>query len=382
MATPRWVDLALGAVLGASMLLAATVAAGAATPDELAGWAWLAVGGAVVATALFRAAPLVGLLTGAATLIAYHLAVGDPLGLAWPLVVVVYGVARAGHLRAGAGFAAAYLATLFAHRVIDGAALDGVALLHAAAQEGLLLAGALLVGEVVRTRVLQAETARGHLAALERSQEEETQRRIAEERLRIAHDLHDLTAHTVSVVSLHAGVARERFDRDPEQARASLATIEEASRQAATELRGLVGLLRSDNASLSSDGRDAVHRAVEAARSTGLDVELRLDPPDLNLAGPPGLAVGRIVQESLTNVLRHADARRAEVTIRNGDGALEVAIVDDGAGPPNDLTPAQHGVGLAGMRERLEVLGGTLHHGRGAEGGFEVHARLPTRGAP
>jgi signal transduction histidine kinase len=367
--------------MGASVLLAATVAAGAATPDELAGWAWLAVGAVVVATALFRAAPLVGLLVGAATLVGYHLAVGDPLGLAWPLVVVVYGVARAGHLRAGAGFAAVYLATVFAHRAIDGTALDGVAMLHAAAQEGLLLAGALLVGEVVRTRVLQAETAREHLAALERGQEEETQRRIAEERLRIAHDLHDLTAHTVSVVSLHAGVARERFDRDPEQARASLSTIEDASRQAATELRGLVGLLRSEQTP-PSDGCDAVHRAVEAARSTGLDVELRLDPPDLPLTGPGGLAVGRIVQESLTNVLRHARARHAEVTIRKADGALGVVVVDDGDGPPDDLTPPQHGVGLAGMRERVEVLGGTLRHGRGAEGGFEVNARLPARGAP
>lgn len=368
--------------MGASVLLAATVAAGATTPGELAGWAWLAVGGVVVATALFRAAPLVGLLVGAAALVSYHLAVGDPLGLAWPLVVVVYGVARAGHLWTGAGFAAAYVATVFSHRAIGGAALDGVALLHAAAQEGLLLAGALLVGEVIRTRVRQAETAREHLAALERGQEEETQRRVAEERLRIAHDLHDLTAHTVSVVTLHAGVARERFDHDPRQARASLATIEEASRQAATELRGLVGLLRSDDTPPSSDGLEAVHQAVEAARSTGVSVELRLDPPDLNLAGPAWLAGGRIVQESLTNVLRHADARHVKVTIRKDDGALDVTVVDDGAGPPDDLTPPQHGVGLLGMRERVEVFGGTLRHGRGAEGGFEIHARLPARSDP
>jgi signal transduction histidine kinase len=367
--------------MGASVLVAVTVAAGSGSPAELPASAWIAVSGVVAATVMFRVAPRTGLLVGAAALVGYHVAVGDPLGLAWPLVVAVYGVARAGHLWVGVGFSVAYLTAVVSHRAIEGVATDGLTLLHAAAQEGLLLAGALLVGEVVRTRVLQAETARERLTLLQRHQDEETQRRIAEERLRIAHDLHDLTAHTVAVISLHAGVARERFDRDPDQARASLSTIDATSKQAAKELRGLVGLLRSDEPP-PPDGLDAVHRAVDAARSTGLMVDLHIEPPGLTLTGPTGIAAARIVQESLTNVLRHARAEHAAVTIRATDGTLEIWVTDDGASPIQHAGVPQPGVGLRGMRERVDVLGGTLTHGRGTSGGFEVHARLPPRSSP
>ena len=378
LAAAGWVDLGLAAAMGGSVLLAATAAAGAASPAELPTMAWLAVGGVAAATVLFRTAPVTGLLIGTATLLGYHVTVGDPLGLAWPLAVVVYGVARAGHLWVGAGFGGIYLAAFFVHLLIIDMPADGLALLHNAAQEGLLLAGALLVGEVVRTRVRQAETARDLLVLHQQQQEQQTQRRIVEERLRIARDLHDLTAHTVSVVSLHAGVARERFDHDPQAARASLHTIEQTSKQAAGELRELVGLLRSDETA-PADALDAIRRAVGVTRSAGLWVDLQLDPSGPPLAGPAGLATARIVQESLTNVLRHAEARNARVRIGGEDGALDISITDDGVGPaPNGTTP-HPGVGLRGMRERAEALGGTLTHGHGSSGGFEVHARLPAR---
>ena len=141
--------------------------------------AWLAVAGVAVATALFRSAPLVGLLIGTTALLGYHVTVGDPIGLAWPLAVVAYGVARAGHLWVGVGTAATYLGAVFIHRLVAEMVIDGMALLHHAAQEGLLLLGALLVGEVVRTRVLQAEAARKLLGLHQQQQEQHTRRRIS-----------------------------------------------------------------------------------------------------------------------------------------------------------------------------------------------------------
>lgn len=376
-----WMDVGLAVAMGGSVLLAATVAVGAASPAELPPTGWLAAGGVAVATVLARTAPLAALSIGTVTLLTYHVTAGDPLGLAWPLAVVVYGVARAGRLWVGAGFGAVYLAAVFLHRSIIDAPSGGLAVLHAAAQEGLLLAGALLVGEVVRTRARQAEVARELLALHHQQQEQQTQRRIVEERLRIARDLHDLTAHTVSVVSLHAGVARERFDRDPEAARAALQTIEQTSKQAASELRELVGLLRHGDTS-PADPLSAIHRAVGVTRSAGLSVDLLLDPSDPPLAGPAGLAAARIVQESLTNVLRHADARHAQVRIAVDDGTLDISITDDGIGPTSNGTTASPGIGLRGMRERAEMLGGTLTHGRGSSGGFRVHVRLPARSEP
>lgn len=378
-AIARWVEAGLAITMGGSMLLTVTAAAGTGSPAALPAMAWVAVAGVVVATALFRTAPLVGLLIGAAALVGYHVTVNAPLGLAWPLVVVIFGVARAGQLWIGAGFAVVYLGTVFAHRWIIDTAGNGLALLHGAAQEGLLMAGALLLGEVVRSRVLQAETARTLLELQEQRQEHETQRRIAEERLRIARDLHDLTAHTVSIISLHAGVARERFVHDPQAAQASLLTIEETSRQAARELRGLVGLLRSDEPP-PLDALSAIRRAVEATRSAGLSVDLQLTPSHLPLTGPEGITAARIVQESLTNVLRHAKATHARVQIRDEDGMLNIVITDDGIGPAGGETGLHQGFGLRGMRERVEALGGTLTYGRGSDRGFEVHARLASRG--
>ncbi len=371
-----WLDTALAITMGVSVLL--SVASAAEASETLPRTAWLAVFGVAVATALFRSAPLMGLLVGTTALLGYHVTVGEPIGLAWPLAVVAYGVARAGHLWLGVGFAGAYLGAVFAHRLLVEMAIDGVALLHHAAQEVLLLLGALLVGEVVRTRAQQAETARTLLALHRQQQEHHTQRRIIEERLRIARDLHDLTAHTVSVISLHAGAARERFDHDPEAARTSLVTIHEASKQAARELRGLVGLLRSDEVP-SPDVRDTIQQAVARARSAGVTVDLRFDPPALALAGPVGIAVARIVQESLTNVLRHAKATHARVHVYEEAGTVNVVVTDDGVGPQWDGSVPQPGFGLRGMRERVEALGGTLTYGRGDHGGFMVHARLGGR---
>ena len=155
-------------------------------------------------------------------------------------------------------------------------------------------------------------------------------------------------------------------------------TIHEASKQAARELRGLVGLLRSDEVP-SPDVRDTIQQAVARARSAGVTVDLRFDPPALALAGPVGIAVARIVQESLTNVLRHAKATHARVHVYEEAGTVNVGVTDDGVGPQWDGSVPQPGFGLRGMRERVEALGGTLTYGRGDHGGFMVHARLGGR---
>lgn len=219
-------------------------------------------------------------------------------------------------------------------------------------------------------------------AELRRSQERNTHGAIVAERVRIARDLHDVVAHHVSVMGVQAGAARRVLDTDPELSRAALQTVEETARTAIGELRGLLGVLRAEDqpeaetASLSgTPGLDQLPELVSTARSTGLQVEHGVygDPRPV----PDGIALSayRVVQEALTNVVRHAGARTADVRVRYLDNALEVEITDDGRGR-SGRTPA-NGFGLLGMRERVAVHGGELEAGPRRGTGFRVRASLP-----
>jgi len=207
----------------------------------------------------------------------------------------------------------------------------------------------------------------------------EAEAAVAEERSRIARELHDIISHTVSVIGLQAGAAERMLDRDPDRAREPLQSIQERARESVLELRRLFGILREgeDRAELSPQPRLAQLRVLlEQVRGAGLDVELHVEGKALPL--PPGveLSAYRIVQEALTNVLKHAHASRADVLLRYGDGALELEVTDDGVGAAANGS----GHGLIGMRERAAVYGGTLATGRRPTGGFFVTAQLPHDG--
>ncbi|MFD9561411.1 histidine kinase [Streptomyces sp. NPDC059994] len=232
------------------------------------------------------------------------------------------------------------------------------------------------IAELTRVRREQWARAGAERAAADR-------RRADEERLRIARELHDVLAHSISVINVQAGVGLALLDSDPEQARTALTTIKSASKEALGEVRQVLDTLRTpgDAPRSPAPGLDRLPELVEQAAAAGLTVETATTGSPRAL--PPGadLAAFRIVQEALTNVVRHSGSRAARVVLDYAPDVLEVRVDDDGpAGPGN---AGGSGNGLIGMRERAAALGGTIEAGPRPDGGFRVVARLPlTRTAP
>ena len=237
------------------------------------------------------------------------------------------------------------------------------------------------VSAVVRSRRDRAEASAVSAAEAQR-------RRVTEERLRIARELHDVVAHNMSLISIQAGVALHLLDQQPEQARTSLTTIRQASKDALVELRSILGVLRQvdepeDGAPRRpTSGLDRLDELVERSQAAGVDVRLEADADDL--AGLPGavdLAAFRIVQESLTNVARHSDDTAPVVRLRRTPDELVVEVLDEGPAVNGSGggagAGAGGGYGITGMRERVAALGGRLEAGPRPGRGFAVHAWLP-----
>ncbi|GIF77556.1 sensor histidine kinase [Asanoa siamensis] len=225
-------------------------------------------------------------------------------------------------------------------------------------------------GELGRTRMIRRR--------------EERQRIVDAERARIARELHDVVAHTVSVMLVQAAAAADIFDARPEKARAALDTIQEAGRTALDELHAMLRTMRPDEA-VEAEPRTpqpGLEQLDELARSLGVTgLVVAVDRTGVERPVPPdvGLSAYRIVQESLTNSLRHGRARRADVRLAYDETEIRLDITDDGTGGSTGRAAAGGGHGLTGMRERARLLGGTLDAGPRATGGFQVSARLPLR---
>lgn len=214
---------------------------------------------------------------------------------------------------------------------------------------------------------------------LERDQERATRDAVTEERARIARELHDVVAHAVSVIVVQAGAARTILDQDPERARQALAQIEDTGRAGLTELRRLLGVLEAEGEEpgrAPQPGLDRLDELLEIVRATGLPVEATVEGVPRSLSPGVDLAVYRLVQEALTNAMKHAGDAHAHVRLRYREHALDVEVSDDGRGPARDGEPTS-GRGLIGMRERVAMFGGTLDAGERAGGGFVVHAHIP-----
>ena len=213
---------------------------------------------------------------------------------------------------------------------------------------------------------------------LEREREERARAAVVEERIRIARELHDVVSHSISVIAIQAQAVRRRLGSDHSQEADDLRVVETTARQAMLEMRRLFGVLRAhgDSPSLAPQpGMDQLERLVEKTRSTGLPVDLCIEGDPYPLAPGVDLAAYRIVQESLTNALRHAGGTRAHITVRYEDARVELEIADDGAGVGSG--GGDEGHGLAGMRERVLLYGGTIEAAPRPEGGFRVRATLP-----
>lgn len=241
-------------------------------------------------------------------------------------------------------------------------------------QEGVIaawVAAIVAVSELARTRREQWVKERAERAQAAR-------RRADEERLRIARELHDVLAHSISVINVQAGVGLALLDTDPEQARSALTTIKAKSKEALGEVRQVLDTLRTpgDAPRAPAPGLDRLPELVRQAASAGLTVDVEGEPP--RLAPGTDLAAFRIVQEALTNVVRHSGSRHARVHLDHGDGAtLRLRIDDDG--PATGADAGGSGNGLAGMRERAAALGGTIEAGARGDGGFRVLAVLPLK---
>ncbi|MFF4888716.1 sensor histidine kinase [Micromonospora chersina] len=202
---------------------------------------------------------------------------------------------------------------------------------------------------------------------------------LARERERISRELHDVVAHHVAVIAVQAAAAEDVFDASPERARAALGAITASARSALTELRAMLHALATDDGT-DPDGPQPglaqLDALADAVRAVGIEVTVDRDAGAEDLPGGVQLSAYRIVQESLTNALRHSRATRAEVSVRYDDGVLRLAVVDDGTAAPR-RPGAGAGRGIVGMRERARLLGGTLEAGPLPAGGFRVEARLP-----
>ena len=246
-----------------------------------------------------------------------------------------------------------------------------------------LIVSAWLIGNYVASRRAYTAELEEKNRLLEQAQRDLAERAAAEERLRIARELHDVVAHTMGVVALHAGTGRMVAAQDPAAARQALATIETAARAALVEMRGLLGVLRGSSGPAPggrtpAPGLSDVDALVADVRASGVVVELSVQGDRPEVPAGVDLSAYRIVQEALTNVMKHAEGARATVVIRYADDAVTIEVADDGptgSSPGYPASPPGHGI--VGMRERVALYRGEFEAGFRSGGGFRVVARLP-----
>jgi signal transduction histidine kinase len=234
-----------------------------------------------------------------------------------------------------------------------------------------------VAGYALRERSQQAEAAEMRAALAEREREAAARVAVAEERTRIARELHDIVAHAMSVMVLQVGAVRHKLPGTLEEDREALGRVEHAGRTALAEMRRLLGAMRSngDRVALGPQpGLDALDSLVEDVIHAGLPVQLHVDGEPYALPRAIDLSAYRIVQEGLTNALKHAHASHADVTVRYRPDQVELEVADDGKGP---AVTNGHGHGLVGIRERAKIYGGEMSAGAAPAGGFILSARLP-----
>ncbi|MER7000630.1 sensor histidine kinase [Streptomyces sp. NPDC000410] len=359
-------DWAIAVGVAAALLVTGLSGAGqhSAANLDLLGYALLTTGG--LALAARRRAPVPVLAVTGLCAVGYQAAGFDVPAVAY--LFAVYAAVRAGHRTLTIAASVAMLAALPVAALVSGPHDTGEAFAQArGALEIAWLIAAGAAGEALRQAERRADEA-------ERTREETARRRADEERLRIARELHDSLTHQISIIKVQSEVAVHVARRRGEQVPEALLAIQEAGREATRELRATLEALRDDDTS-PPRGLDDVPELVERARTIGLDATLTIDGQRHAVPAAVDRTVYRIVQESLTNIARHADAATASVRIDCRADALAIRVDDDGKATPG--TVPVPGVGLLGMRERVTALGGRLRAEPRSAGGFTVQAELP-----
>ncbi|MGW3362144.1 sensor histidine kinase [Streptosporangium canum] len=357
-------DWAIAVGVAATLLVTGLSGQNSATRLDLFGYALLAAGG--LALAARRRAPVPVLAVTGLCAVGYQAAGFDVPAVAY--LFAVYAAVRAGHRTITVAASVTMLAALPLAALASGLHDVGEALAQArGALELAWLIAAGAAGEALRQAERRADEA-------ERTREETARRRAHEERLHIARELHDSLTHQISVIKVQAEVAVHVARKRGEQVPEALLAIQEAGREATRELRATLEALRDDGES-PPHGLDHVPELVERVRATGLDAKLTIKGQRHDVPAAVDRTAYRIVQESLTNIARHAAAATAWVRIDHRPDALVIRVDDDGEAASD--TAAVPGVGLLGMRERVTALGGRLRAAPRSEGGFSVQAELP-----
>lgn len=249
-----------------------------------------------------------------------------------------------------------------------------------------LLAAAAFLGDATRNRRAYVAEVEHRAIEAERTREEEARRRVDEERLRIARELHDIIAHSLSIIAVQSGMAKHVLEKDPKQAAGAIGAISKTSRSALHELRSVIGVLRGagEQTEVPLTPAPSLTRLPDLTRpleEAGLTVDVEITGHLGDLASLVDVSAYRIVQEAFTNIMRHAKASRVEVRVSVGETDLCVNVRDDGTGVPESQARPDEGHGIPGMRERALALGGTFDAVSLDMGGFEVSAHLPLKGA-
>jgi signal transduction histidine kinase len=283
------------------------------------------------------------------------------------LGVALYTLASLRDTREGQALGAAAIVAVAATVAVAGGFEFG-----AGAARVVFLTAAALLGRSIGSRRAYVHEIEQKAARLERERDSEARRAAAEEQARIARELHDVVAHALSVIIVQAGAADDAFDLNPERAREPIRAIDTAARSALGDLRRVLGILQGTASYEPQPGLAELDPLIDQVRATGLDVSLEIDGAPRPLSAAVGLSAFRIVQEALTNSLKHAAADHVRVKIRYGE-RLGLEIRDDGRGSGE----SSGGRGLVGMRERVALLGGVLTVGPEAGGGYRVSAEIP-----
>ncbi len=350
------------------------------TPVSGFGYALLIVSGLAVAAR--RSRPVaVFVVTGLASVFYFGLGFPDRLSYLGLFVALytlaAYGDGRRSLLVAGAGITVLALGWLIAAADIQPLVAIGWVFFRIGAS-----VISTILGESVRSRRVIAADAQQRAELAERSRDEEARARVDAERLRIAREVHDTVAHAIAIINVQSGVTAHVLDKRPEQAREALRTIEQTSSRALREMRAILGVLRDGDEREPYPGLGQIDELVGKARDAGLDIAFEQTTPVTPLPTAVGSAAYRIVQESITNVIRHVGPTRVTVALEPGVDALRIRVIDEGRADAARL-PARAGGsnptgrGILGMRERCRLLGGELDATPRPGGGFEVTARLP-----
>ena len=330
---------------------------------------------------LRRIVPRAVLGVQAVTAIAY-VAIGLPVFMLGPAIVVTLYTAAVRLDRRAAVLALILVEALLAVLLWTGPAVPG---LLPWVQFSVVLAGAWFLGDIVRRWQLAAAEHARRAVELEQAREDLARLAVNAERLRIARELHDVVAHGMSVIAMHAGAGRLAAARDPEAARRAFEVVEESSRNALAEMRRLVTVLRDVDdgapALAPAPGLVDVHRLVAQVAAAGVDVDVHAVGDLAAVPDGVSLAAYRIVQEALTNVVRHAGPTRVRLAVTVDDDRVSLEVTDQGGRRARDAAPSGAGHGTVGMRERAALYGGELSIGPGPDGGWRVAGWLPRAAA-